>query len=39
MLVIAVGEQSQYGILFKKLQTETEPTPLEDKLDNLANCT
>lgn len=38
MLVIAVGERSQYGILFKNLEVETEPTPLEDKLDNLANC-
>jgi len=37
MLVIAVGEESQYGILFKNLQVEAEPTPLEEKLDNLAN--
>lgn len=38
VLVIAVGEDSQYGILFKNLQTENEPTPLEEKLDNLATC-
>ncbi|KAL6072761.1 plasma membrane calcium, variant 2 [Balamuthia mandrillaris] len=36
MLVIAVGEESQYGILFKNLQAPKTSTPLEDKLDALA---
>ncbi|KAL6077712.1 putative Plasma membrane calcium-transporting ATPase 1 [Balamuthia mandrillaris] len=36
MLVIAVGEDSQYGQLFKKLQEPKTETPLESKLDSLA---
>eukprot|EP01087_Luapelamoeba_hula_P015518 TRINITY_DN4649_c0_g1_i2.p1 TRINITY_DN4649_c0_g1~~TRINITY_DN4649_c0_g1_i2.p1 ORF type:complete len:894 (+),score=154.17 TRINITY_DN4649_c0_g1_i2:24-2684(+) len=36
MLVVAVGESSQYGILFKNLQEDDEQTPLEEKLDTLA---
>jgi len=38
-LVIAVGEHSQYGILFKNLNDENPETPLESKLETLAGCT
>jgi|LakMenEpi03Aug12_release.lakeMendotaPanAssembly.Ray.scaffolds.fasta_scaffold269490_4 hypothetical protein len=36
MIVLAVGAQSQYGILKKSLQTEQDETPLQGKLKILA---
>ena len=36
MLVTAVGENSRWGKLSAKLHKESEPTPLQDKLDKLA---
>ena len=37
MLVLAVGEHSQYGILQKTLVKESEETPLQTKLATLAD--
>lgn len=37
MLVLAIGENSQYGILRKTLVQESEETPLQTKLSVLAN--
>lgn len=37
MLCCAVGEQSRWGKTKAKLAAETEPTPLQEKLDVLAN--
>lgn len=37
MVVLAVGESSQYGILKKKIQASDDETPLQQKLSILAN--
>ena len=37
MLVIATGMNSEWGKTLSKLQEEPEQTPLQKKLDNLAN--
>jgi len=37
MLVLAIGEHSQYGILRKTLVQESEETPLQAKLSVLAD--
>ncbi len=36
MLVLAIGEHSQYGILKKKIQASDDETPLQQKLSILA---
>jgi magnesium-transporting ATPase (P-type) len=36
MLVMAIGEHSQYGILKKKIQASDDETPLQEKLTILA---
>ena len=37
MVVVAVGENSEWGRIKKGLETEQSPTPLQDKLEVLAN--
>ena len=37
MLVLAIGEHSQYGILKKKIQASDDETPLQQKLTILAD--
>lgn len=36
MIVLAIGENSQYGILKKKIQSSNDETPLQEKLSILA---
>ena len=36
MVVLAIGENSQYGILKKKIQASDDETPLQQKLTILA---
>eukprot|EP00922_Rhytidocystis_sp_ex-Travisia-forbesii_P001199 GHVS01001686.1.p1 GENE.GHVS01001686.1~~GHVS01001686.1.p1 ORF type:complete len:1246 (-),score=193.62 GHVS01001686.1:266-4003(-) len=36
MLVVSVGENSQVGQMFQKLAFDTEPTPLQNKLNAIA---
>jgi Ca2+-transporting ATPase len=37
MVVVAVGENSEWGRIKKGLDVKPEPTPLQDKLETLAN--
>lgn len=37
MVVVAVGENSEWGRIKKGLEMKPEPTPLQDKLETLAN--
>jgi Ca2+ transporting ATPase len=37
MIVLAIGEHSQYGILKKKIQASDDDTPLQQKLSVLAD--
>lgn len=37
MVVLAIGEHSQYGILKKKIQASDDETPLQQKLTILAD--
>ena len=37
MLAIAVGKESRWGRIREKLEQETKDTPLQEKLDDMAN--